>query len=120
MQEEGADHVVDHFGDVPTQLAAGSIQEIDFVLSLAATAQNLGWIANVVRPYGHIASTDVAPPLDIPPFGPLGVKAPSLHMEMMFSRMVTGSHPECQGRFLDKVRCVHLRRPGEAHCQQAA
>ncbi len=99
----GADLVVDHFGDVPAQLAAAGIQEVDFVLSLAATAQNLGWIANVVRPYGHIAFTDVVPPLDISPFGPLGVKAPSLHMEMMFSRIVTGSQPERQGLFLDKV-----------------
>ncbi len=99
----GADIVVDHFGDVPAQLAEAGIQEVDFVLSLAATAQNLDWIAKVVRPYGHIAFTDVVPPLDISPFGPLGVKAPSVHMEMMFSRIVTGSHPERQGLFLDKV-----------------
>ena len=103
VRKMGADLVVDHFGDVPAQLAEAGIKEVDLVLSLAATAQNLGWIANVVRPYGHIAFTDVVPPLDISPFGPLGVKAPSLHMQMMFSRIVTGSHPELQGQFLEKL-----------------
>lgn len=99
----GADHVVDHFGDVPTQLAAVAIKEVDFVLSLAGTAQNFGWIADVVRPYGHIAFTDVVPALDISHLGPLGLKAPSLHVEMMFSRILTGSHPERQGQFLEKL-----------------
>ena len=103
VKKMGADVVVDHFGDVPAQLAEAGIKEVDLVLSLAATAQNLGWIANVVRPYGHIAFTDVVPPLDISPFGPLGVKAPSLHMQMMFSRIVTGSQPELQGQFLEKL-----------------
>lgn len=99
----GADLVVDHYDDIPAQLAAAGVREVDFVLSTAATAKNLGWIASVLRPYGHIAFTDVVPPLDISPFGPLGVKAPSLHMEMMFSRIVNGSHPEHQGQFLDEV-----------------
>jgi NADPH:quinone reductase len=101
----GADLVVDHSGDVPVQLAAANIREIDMVLSTAATAQNLGWIANVLRPYGHIAFTDVAIP-DIGPFGPLGAKAPSLHMEMMFSRIVNDSQPERQGQFLKNVAAL--------------
>jgi zinc-binding alcohol dehydrogenase family protein len=101
----GADLVVDHSGDVPVQLAAANVREIDMVLSTAATAQNLGWIANVLRPYGHIAFTDVATP-DISPFGPLGAKAPSLHMEMMFSRIVNDSQPERQGQFLENLAAL--------------
>ena len=103
VRKMGADLVVDHFGDVPAQLAEAGIKEVDFVLSLAATAQNFGWLASVVRPYGHIAFTDVVPPLDISHLSPLGIKAPSLHMQMMFSRIVTGSQPELQGLFLDKL-----------------
>jgi NADPH:quinone reductase len=102
----GADLVVDHSGDVPAQLAAANIREIDMVLSTAATAENLGWIAKVLRPYGHIAFTDVVPPLDLGPLGPLGAKAPSLHMEMMFSRIVNDSQPERQRRFLEKLAAL--------------
>ena len=99
----GADLVVDHKGDVPAQLAAADIREIDLVLSTAGTAQNLGWIAGILRPFGHIAFTDLTPSLDL---GPLSGKAPSLHVEMVFSRIVNGSHPERQGQTLEKVAAL--------------
>lgn len=102
----GADLVVDHSGDVVAQLAAANIQDIDMVLSTAATADNLDWIAKVLRPYGHIAFTDVVPPLDLGPMGPLCAKAPSLHMEMMFSRIVNNSRPERQGQLLQGVAAL--------------
>ena len=101
--EMGADLVVDHKGDVPAQLAAADIREIDLVLSTAATTQNLSWIAGVLRPFGHIAFTDMAPSLDL---GPLGAKAPSLHVEMVFSRILNNSHPERQGQFLERVAAL--------------
>lgn len=102
----GADLVVDHSGDVAAQLDAANIREVDMVLSTAATADNLGWIAKVLRPYGHIAFTDAVSPLDLGPMGPLGAKAPSLHMEMMFSRIVNNSQPERQGRLLQGLAAL--------------
>ncbi len=99
----GADLVVDHHGDMPAQLAAADIHEVDMVLSTAGTAANLGAIASLIRPYGHIAFVDPVPPLDLGPMGPLGGKAPSLHMEMMFTRIVNNYQPERQGRFLQKL-----------------
>ncbi|WP_186053272.1 zinc-binding dehydrogenase [Burkholderia gladioli] len=74
----GADLVVDHGSDIAGQLAAANVLEIDMVLSTAATADNLAWISKVLRPYGHAAFTDVVPPLDVGPMGPLGAQSPSL------------------------------------------
>ena len=102
----GADLVVDHTGDVPAQLAAANIHEVDMVLSTAGTADNLGWIAKIIRPYGHIAFTDMVPPLDLGPMGPLGGKSPSIHMQMMFTRIVNNSQPERQGQFLQKLAAL--------------
>jgi NADPH:quinone reductase-like Zn-dependent oxidoreductase len=102
----GADMVIDHSDDVAAQLAAANIRAIDMVLSTAGTADNLGWISKVLRPYGHIAFTDVVPPLDLGPMGPLGAKAPSLHMEMMFSRIVNNSRPERQRQLLQGLAAL--------------
>jgi zinc-binding alcohol dehydrogenase family protein len=101
--EMGADLVLDHSGNVVAQLTAADIQQVDLVLSTAATAQNLRWIAEILRPFGHIAFTDMPPFLDL---GPLGAKAPSLHVEMVFSRIVSGSHPERQGQILKTVAAL--------------
>ncbi len=101
--EMGADLVLDHSGNVVAQLTAADIRQVDLVLSTAATAQNLSWIADILRPFGHIAFTDMTPFLDL---GPLGAKAPSLHMEMVFSRIISGSHPERQGQILKKVAAL--------------
>lgn len=91
----GADVVVDHTGDVPAQLRAAGIDHVDLVLSTAGTADNLGWIAEVLRPFGHLSAVDLAGPLD--PM-PLAAKSLSLHTEMVFSRITAGI--DGQGRIL--------------------
>nr|WP_208455669.1 zinc-binding dehydrogenase [Burkholderia gladioli] len=77
-EKMGADLVVGHGSDIAGQLAAANVLEIDMLLSTAATADNLAWISKVLRPYGHVAFTDVVSPLDVGPMGPLGAKSPSL------------------------------------------
>src|SRR6202034_3002177 len=51
----GADLVLDHSRDMPEQLAAAETPHIDLVLSTAKTTDNVGWIAKVLRPYGHLS-----------------------------------------------------------------
>lgn len=96
----GAHLVVDHTGDVPGQLHEGGIEDVDLVLSTAGTAGNLAWIAEVLRPFGHLAATDVGGPLDL---GPLVAKSVSLHTETVFSRIVHGGDLLAQGRILGEL-----------------
>ncbi|WP_305788289.1 alcohol dehydrogenase catalytic domain-containing protein [Symbioplanes lichenis] len=96
----GADLVVDHTGDVPAQLRAAGVDRVDLVLSTAGTAGNLGWIAEILRPFGHLAAVDLAGPLDL---GPLTAKSVSLHTETVFSRILAGGDVASQGRILAEL-----------------
>jgi zinc-binding alcohol dehydrogenase family protein len=96
----GADLVVDHTSDVAEQLAAASIRHIDLVLSTAGSAGNMGWIANVLRPFGHLSVVDVAAGLDVTP---LAAKSASLHTVMIFSRVLHGSGLRGQGQLLETI-----------------
>lgn len=73
------------------------------MLSRAKTAANIGWIANVLRPFGHLSVVDVGPPLDV---SPLVLKSASLHTDMVFSRIIHGGEPERQGRILETVAAL--------------
>lgn len=104
-REMGDDLVVDHTGDVIAQLAAAGIQHVDWVLSTAKSAENIGWIAQVLRPFGHLSIVDAGPSLNV---SPLVMKAASLHTEMVFSRIIHGSAPEKQGHILESVVALVL------------
>ena len=95
----GADLVVDHGSDVEEQLASAGIHTVDMVLSTAGTSAHGGWIANVLRPFGHLAVVD-APTVDLTALVP---KSVSLHTEMVFSRLLHGSAPEVQGGILSAI-----------------
>lgn len=101
----GADLVVDHAGDVVAQLAAAGISHVDWVLSTAKSADNIEWIAQVLRPFGHLSIVDVGPALNV---NPLMMKAASLHTEMVFSRVINGGAAERQGRILETVAALVL------------
>ena len=99
-REMGADLVVDHTGDVIAQLTAAGIPHVDWVFSTARSPENIGWIAQVLRPFGHLSIVDAGPSLSV---SPLVMKAASLHTVMVFSRIIHGSAPEKQGRILETV-----------------
>jgi zinc-binding alcohol dehydrogenase family protein len=63
-REMGADLVIDYTKDIESQLASSQIHHIDLILSTAKTADNLSWIARVLRPFGHLAVVDISPALD--------------------------------------------------------
>jgi len=99
-REMGADLVIDHTGDIEKQLSSAQIQQVDMVLSTANTGGNLPWIAKLLRPFGHLSVVDVFPVLDA---NILMSKSASLHMEMVFSRILHGSDLHRQGSILDAV-----------------
>ncbi|AWB91913.1 zinc-binding dehydrogenase [Aeromicrobium chenweiae] len=96
----GADLVVDHTKDVVEQLAAAGLDDVDMVVSTAGTADNLSWISDLLRPFGHLSAIDLDGPLDI---GPLVMKSASIHAEMVFSQIVSGADPSNQGSILESV-----------------
>lgn len=100
VRELGADHVVDHHGDVPAQLAALGIREIDAVLSTTHTERHLSAINAVLRPFGHLTLIDDPATLDIVP---LKRKALSVHWELMFTKVLYGYALESQGQILAEV-----------------
>ncbi|SER35987.1 zinc-binding alcohol dehydrogenase family protein [Lentzea xinjiangensis] len=106
----GADLVVDHRGDLAGQLRAAGIDHVDLVFSTSGTTGHLGAIVEVLRPFGHLASIDLAGPLDL---GAVTGKSLSLHSEMVFSRIAAGSDVGSQGRILaraaDDVAAGRLR-----------
>ncbi|MBN6034035.1 zinc-binding dehydrogenase [Amycolatopsis sp. 195334CR] len=103
----GADLVVDHRGDLAGQLHAAGIDHVDLVFSTSGTSGHLGAIAEVLRPFGHLAASDLAEPFDP---GALTGKSLSLHSEMVFR---AGGDVGSQGRILaraaDDVAAGRLR-----------
>lgn len=103
-EKMGADLVVDHSQDVIAQLAAYSVDHVDMVFSTAGTAGNLNWIAKLQRPFGHLSAIDIAPPFDP---SPIVSKSISLHIEMVFAKVISGFDMASQGKVLaDVARCV--------------
>ena len=96
----GADLVVDHAGDVPAQLKDAGIGTVDMVLSTRSTGQHLGWIATVLRPFGHLSAPDVTGLTDL---GPLFFKSISIHTEVVFAKGLNGYRVESQSEILRAV-----------------
>ncbi|HXN93962.1 MAG TPA: zinc-binding alcohol dehydrogenase family protein [Candidatus Acidoferrales bacterium] len=99
----GADLVIDHARDIEDQLASAHISQIDMVLSTAKTADNLGWIANLLRPFGHLSVVDLSLSIDA---NALMLKSASLHMEMVFSKILNGRDFKSQGGILEDVAAL--------------
>ena len=99
-QQMGADLVIDHTADVIEQLHQAGTEAVDMVLSTAGTADNLPWIAAVLRPFGHLSATDLGGRLDL---DPLVQKSISLHTEMVFAGIMAGADPSRQQAILQTI-----------------
>lgn len=83
-QELGADHVIDHDGDMAAQLAALGVPAVDFILCLNETDKHFAAMAAAIAPQGKICSIvgNEAPlPLDL-----LFSKSATFVWELMFTR----------------------------------
>jgi len=83
-EQMGADHVINHHGDMKKQLEELGIQP-RYVASLTATDQNIEAILDLIAPRGTIALIDDPSGLDVLRLKP---KSLSLHFEFMFARPV--------------------------------
>ena len=82
VRRMGADHVVDHRGDLAAQVRDAGLVP-DYVASLTATDTHWPAIVELIAPRGHIALIDDPQGLDI---GPAKPKALTISWEFMFSR----------------------------------
>lgn len=80
----GADHVIDHFGNMKTQLERLGLQQIDYILCLNDTNMHFPAMVDLIAPQGMICSiAENKFPLAIEK---LSLKSVGLVWEMMFTR----------------------------------
>ena len=100
VRKMGADHVVDHRGDLAAQVADLGLVP-SYVAALPATDQHYDAIVNLIAPRGQIALIDDPDALDIKAAKP---KALSIHWEFMFTRSMFGTEDiGAQGELLNRV-----------------
>ncbi|WP_322864840.1 zinc-binding alcohol dehydrogenase family protein (plasmid) [Aquicoccus sp. G2-2] len=100
VRKMGADHVVDHRGDLAVQVADLGLVP-SYVAALTATDQHWDAIVNLIAPRGQIALIDDPDALDIKAAKP---KALSIHWEFMFTRSMFGAEDiGAQRDLLDRV-----------------
>lgn len=102
VRELGAHHVVDHRGDLKSQVLAISPQGVDYVLSLTHTEQHYPVLVELLKPQGKPGLIDdPATPLDITL---LKRRSLSLHWEFMFTRSLFQTEDmKAQHRLLNEV-----------------
>ena len=85
----GADHIVDHDGDMAAQLAALGLPALDFILCLNETDRHFPAMAAVIAPQGKICSivkNEQPLPMDL-----LFTKSATMVWELMFTRSMFGT-----------------------------
>ncbi len=105
----GAHETIDHFGDIPAQLAAIGAKTVDYIFCTNATATHWPAMVRCIRPQGRIGLIDDPPLLDVRDLKP---KSVSLHWEAMFTRaMFETDDMSAQHDLLQEVaRLVDLGR----------
>ncbi|MBP0595578.1 zinc-binding alcohol dehydrogenase family protein [Paraburkholderia sp. LEh10] len=87
--ELGADHIVDHFGDMPAQLEEIGFGQVDYVLIFNDTDRHFPAAAAVIKPQGGIATiVENAKPVAVEL---LKAKSAAFHWEFMFTRSMFGT-----------------------------
>ncbi|MBU2961228.1 zinc-binding alcohol dehydrogenase family protein [Citreicella sp. C3M06] len=100
VRKMGADHVIDHRGDMAAQVKDLGLAP-EYVAALTATDQHYPAILDLIAPRGHIALIDDPQGLDIAPAKP---KALTISWEFMFTRsMFETADIELQRDLLNRV-----------------
>jgi NADPH:quinone reductase len=84
----GANHVIDHGGDIPAQLKALGHPTVPYIFSTTQTDKHMPAILEVIAPQGRFGLIDDPPTLDALPFKR---KSVSIVWELMFTRPIFGT-----------------------------
>ncbi len=89
-QELGADHLINHYLDIPEQVSGLGLDGYDFILCLNDTDAYWQAMATVIAPQGKICSVvETAGDVDL---GTLKSKSATFVWEFMFTRSMYGTH----------------------------
>ncbi|KAG9407100.1 hypothetical protein AC1031_001742 [Aphanomyces cochlioides] len=86
VKELGSDHVVNHAGDIPSQLAAIGIPQVDYILVFTELAPHFDAIEQVIKPQGKICT--ILPLTESLPLHKLFYKSVAIVWELMFTRAI--------------------------------
>ncbi|WP_211465046.1 zinc-binding alcohol dehydrogenase family protein [Collimonas silvisoli] len=102
VRDLGAQHVINHFGDLAAQLRQQGFEQVDYVLILNDTDRHFPAAAAAVAPQGRICTiVENAAPLDV---SLLKAKSAGFFWEFMFTRsMFQTADMQEQGSLLDQV-----------------
>lgn len=101
VRELGADHVIDHRGDMPAQLAALGLGGVHYVYSTYFTEQHWAGIVVMLRPQGYVVAIDSATDIDL---AQLKQKSGTFAWEFMFTRSMFQTEDMAeQGKLLNAV-----------------
>jgi zinc-binding alcohol dehydrogenase family protein len=85
----GADHIVNHFEDIPKQLKAAGFEQVDYVLIFNDTDRHFPAAAEVIKPQGGVCTiVENAKPVAVEL---LKAKSAAFHWEFMFTRAMFGT-----------------------------
>jgi NADPH:quinone reductase len=84
----GAHNVVDHSGDLATQLKSIGAEQVRYVFSTTNTDAHWRAITGAVAPQGRVGLIDDPEAFDV---RALKRKSASLHWELMFTRSIFGT-----------------------------
>ncbi|QET06184.1 zinc-binding alcohol dehydrogenase family protein [Cupriavidus pauculus] len=89
VRKLGADHTIDHRGDMPAQLRTLGFENVDYILCFNDTDRHFEAMAEAIAPQGKICSiVENAGPLAI---GALKSKSATFVWEFMFTRAMYGT-----------------------------
>jgi NADPH2:quinone reductase len=100
VEAMGADVVLDHSQDLAAQLTQHGIEKVDMVLATRSSASHLAAMPQLLKAYGYLALLDAHQSLDVSSLTPYSI---SVHLENVFTRIITNQHPEQQGLILRKL-----------------
>lgn len=99
VHDLGAEHVVDHHGDLTADVLGVAQEGVDWLFTAYSEGQ-VGAYAQIVRPFGHIVAIDDGPR----EVSPLKGRSIAWHWELMFTRpLEQRSDMLEQHRLLDRV-----------------
>ena len=106
--EMGADLVIDHSKDIQEQLAAENIEQVGvWLLQPRKSSDNLPWIPELLRLFGHLSVIDMSPSLNA---NALMLKSASLHTEIVFSKTLHGYDVESQRHDVEAIISIVAER----------
>ncbi|RHY15133.1 hypothetical protein DYB25_000084 [Aphanomyces astaci] len=86
VKDLGADHVVNHRGDIVSQLSALGFPQVDYILVFTDLPPHFDTIIEVIKPQGKICA--ILPPHENLPFQKLFAKSVTFVWELMFTRAI--------------------------------